>query len=421
MAVSTDVDRARADPLVRGRLHGCSWAVRHAWDGPAVLTGRQTETTGATSTTVRRLLDRSGDYEGWEDAGAGEKNHFPVRPKKPVLLGWLLALAMLAGLAVPAAPAAAQQGGPTEGEEPAALETHLNDLAPFIALASVAIATLAAVFAIRGDRRKSGIDIRADFTVASAVSSAERWVAKVRLENLKDRTVNIYKIYLEVGHGLHIEVEDFTERPLSLDAYGVYQQEYDPVDFYSHGLSRVTGFLSDEKVRQRLVLTTVQGRYYPKRGTKTFDDPFLDTILRNYYTGVVHPMRLTYKGRSYGSNAKFVVELITDDGAEERVPIYPHDYQIRKFSNFSLTRESLDSQPALERFLREQIAEGRLSRHDFKVVDLEALRQDVFKEYSGARTVAPQGWFDNKIVGRGLTLWDKFNRARQNRARRDEG
>ena len=302
------------------------------------------------------------------------------------------------------------------------IETSLNDLAPYIALASFAIAALALVFSARGDRRKSGIDIRADFSVASSVWSSERWVAEVRLENLKDRPVSVYKIYLEVGHGLHVEVEDFTENPLSLNAYSVYQQKYDPVEFYSNGMSRVTGFLGDKKSRQRIVLTTSQGCYYPRVGTKTFDDPFLDTIRRNITTGVVFPHRLTHKGRSYGSEAKFVVTFSNADGTEEVVPIYPRDYEIRKFRNFKHPREALGSQQSLEEFLQEQAAAGNLSYLTLSVADLDAVRQDVFKDYSETKTFTPQGWFSNKVVGRVLTRWEMFVLARENRrirSRRD--
>ena len=295
------------------------------------------------------------------------------------------------------------------------IETSLNDLAPYIALASFAIAALALVFSIRGDRRKSGIDIRADFSVASSVWSAERWVSEVRLENLKDRPVSVYKIYLEVGHGLHIEVEDFTDIPLSLDAYSVHQQEYDPVEFYSLGLSRVTGFLGDKKSRLQIVLTTSQGRYCPRRGTKTFDDPLFDTLRNNITTGVVHPRRFTHKGRSYGSEAKFVVTFSNADGKEELIPIYPRDYEIRKFRNFKLTREAIESQQSLEEFLQEQVAAGNLPYLSFGVVDLDAVRRDVFKDYSESKTLTPQGWFSNKVVGRGLTLWKNFTLARKNR------
>lgn len=301
-------------------------------------------------------------------------------------------------------------------------EAHLSDLAPYIALASFAIAALALVFSFRGDRRKSGIEIRADFSVASSVWSVERWVSEVRLENLKDRPVNVYKIYLEVGYGLHIEVEDFTEKPLSLGAYSVYQKEYDPIEFYFHGMSRVTGFLDDRRTRQRIVLTTSRGRYCPKRGTKTFDDPFLDTILRNYTTGVVRAMRLEYKGRSYGSEAKFVVEFGGVDGTKEMVPIYPHDYEIRKFHNFRLTRDALETRQALEKFLQEQVDAGKLSCDSFDVVDLIALRRRACEDYSETRLLTPNGWFDNRIIGRILTVWERFTLARENKrqaSRRD--
>ena len=294
-------------------------------------------------------------------------------------------------------------------------ETYLIDLAPYISLASFAMAALALVFSIRGDQRKSGIDIRADFSMTSSVCSAERWVSEVRLENLKDRPVSVYKIYLEVGHGLHIEVEDFTGNPLSLDAYSVYQQKYDPVEFYSHGMSRITGFLGDKKSRQRIVLTTSQGRYYPRRGTKKFDDPLLGTILKNITTGVVHPKRLTHRGRSYGSEAKFVVTFNKADGTEEVVPIYARDYEFRTFRNFTLTREALESQQSLEKFLQEQVAAGNLHYLSLGVVDLDAVRQDVFEGYSETQMFTPQGWFSNKVVGRGLTLWGKFTLNRENR------
>ena len=238
------------------------------------------------------------------------------------------------------------------------------------------------------------------------------------MENLKDRPVSVYKIYLEVGHGLHVEVENLTEHPLSLDAYGVYQKKYDPVEFYSHSIRRVTGFLDDKKTRQRIVLTTSQGRYYPKRGTKTFDDPFLDTILKNFTTGVVHPERLSYKGRIHGSEAKFVVTFTSADGKEEVVPIYPRDYEIKKFNNFALTKEALESQQTLEEFLREQVTEGKLSCLSIEVVSLDAIRQDVFKDYSETLILKPQGWFSNKVIGRVWTLWEKFTLARKNRRAR---
>ena len=301
------------------------------------------------------------------------------------------------------------------------IETYFSDLAPYIALTSFAIAAFALIFSIRGDRRKTGIEIRCDFSVASSVWSSEKWVAEVRLENLKDRPISIYKIYLEVGHGLYIEVEDFTENPLTLGVYSVYRKKYDPIEFYSVGMSRVTGFLDGKNTRQRILLTTSQGRYYPKRRTNTFNDPFLDTILKNYSTGVVLPVRWLHKGRCYGSKAKFVVTFANANGEDEVVPIYPGDHEIRTFRNFRLTQEAIESKQALEGFLQEQVITGKLSFLDSDVIDLEAYRQEAFKDYSRTIIVTPQGWFSHKIIGRCLTLWEKQVTSRKNKRVRSRG
>lgn len=141
-----------------------------------------------------------------------------------------------------------------------------------------------------------------------------------------------------------LEVKDFAETPLSLDAYSVYQKNYDPIEFYSAGMRRVTGFLDGKKTRQRLLLTTSQGRYYPKRRTNTFNYPLIDTLTKNFWTGVVRPVRWHHKGRCYGSEAKFVVTLVDADGKDEIVPIYPGDHEmIRKFRNFRLSLEAIES------------------------------------------------------------------------------
>ena len=65
-------------------------------------------------------------------------------------------------------------------------------------------------------------------------------------------------------------------------------------------------------------------------------------------TALIHPMRSTYKNKFYGSEVKFIVDIKTEDGKEKTIPIYPRDYEIRRFKKFSLTRESIESKEALE-------------------------------------------------------------------------
>ena len=294
------------------------------------------------------------------------------------------------------------------------MESQFSALAPYIALASVAIAVLALVLAVRGDRRKSGVDIRSSFSVASAIWSKERWVSHVALENLKDRSITIYKIYLKVGYDLYIEVEDLTENPLTLGPYSVYQKKYDTIEFYSHGMRRVTGVLDDRKKRRRIVLATSQGRHNSKHGIM-LEDPMLDTILKNHWTGVVRPERWSFKGRCYGSEAKFIITFVGNDGQEEIVPIYPKDYEIQKFSDFTLTKDSLGSKQTLECFLNEQRAAGTLSCSAVDVLDLEPFRNRLLKDYSKTIGMIHQGWFSHNILGRFLTIWENWRMNRKNK------
>ena len=304
------------------------------------------------------------------------------------------------------------------------MENEINELSPYITLSSLAmamsslvIASIALIFAFRGDRRKTGMDIRCSFSVASAISSEEKWVHDVRLENVKDRSAVIYKIYLEVGHGFYILVEDFAENPLTLDPYGVYQKEYDPIEFYTHGLSRLTGVLDDETKRRRIVLTTSEGRHIPKSSTRAFDDPLLDTILTNFSTGIARPNRLFYKGRSYGSEAKYILTLVGRDREEAVIPIYPRDYEVKKIRDVSLTRESLESKQALECLLEKQFRAGTAPFISFQVVDLESSRRTAFEDYPRSFAVVHQGWFSYHVVARLMTIWENWKWRRQNKRR----
>ena len=292
-----------------------------------------------------------------------------------------------------------------------------SQLATVVAFASFAVASLAVVFAVRGDRRKSGVDIRCNVAISSSIWSKEKWVSEIRLANAKDRAVTVHKIYLEIGYGLYIEVEDFTQEPLTLDPYAGFQKEYDPIDFYSHGNQRVTGFFNDKKVRTRILLITSLGRHYPRSDAKSSDDPWLDQIGTNITTTVLSPRRLTYKGRSYGSEAKFIVTLSRGGQEDQVAPIYPDDYRIHKFRNFGLTEWSLESKQALESFLWTQVREGKLSADDIHVLDLEAARDERYEAYTREALVSPQGWFTHKVLGRVVTVSERRALERENRKR----
>ena len=294
------------------------------------------------------------------------------------------------------------------------MEILLNSLAPYIAIASAVLAILALIYSVRSDQRKTGVEIRCTFPVTSSYQSAEQWVSEVRLENLKDRTVAIYKIYLQVGRGVYILVEDLSDNPLVLDAYSVCHRRYDPVEFYSRGMERLTDVFENKKFRRRIVLTTSQGRHYPKWNKRAKDDPFLD-VLFGRPSLIAWPRRLSHKDRCYGSRAKYLVTYTRADGETEEVPIYPDYINFSPFSELNLTKESVRTKQTLELFLQQHVAEGAISLENIKVLDLDRRRQEVYKDYKESIPVPALNWFSYNIVARGGMLWESWRMERTNR------
>ena len=172
-------------------------------------------------------------------------------------------------------------------------------VAAIAASASSIVAIAALAYVIRADRRKSGLDIRCGFGVSTSIYASEGWIWRVTLQNRKDRSVTIYKIYVEVGHGFYVGIDDFDEQPLLLEPYGSFQKQYDPIEFYAGGMYRWVGVFADRRARQKLVLATAEGRYSPKRWVKAWD-PVYEALSTNRTTIVVDPVRLTYQGVEMG-------------------------------------------------------------------------------------------------------------------------
>ena len=52
----------------------------------------------------------------------------------------------------------------------------------------------------------------------SSVDCDDPYLSSLVIENLKDRAITIFEIYLKVGSNCYIQVEDFGSKPLVLRA-----------------------------------------------------------------------------------------------------------------------------------------------------------------------------------------------------------
>lgn len=78
-----------------------------------------------------------------------------------------------------------------------------------ISYIALLISLVALFFAIRNYLRKSGIRIKGQFTVSSSAYAEDQYVDHFTLENFKDRSVIIFKVFLRVGPNYYIELSNF--------------------------------------------------------------------------------------------------------------------------------------------------------------------------------------------------------------------
>jgi hypothetical protein len=280
------------------------------------------------------------------------------------------------------------------------------------------ISYVAIYLAYRGYTRKSGLRLRGSYGTTSTVQCEDDFVSHLTLENLKDRAVTIFAIYLRVGHNVYVVVEDFGTEPLILGAYQTYQKEYDPIEFYTFNMRRlkVGELLKDRKVKKCLMLSTSDGRYKVRKQLRVWNPVF--SFFQNHLTIVVQPVRTEFKGKGYGSNVAFLVELELPRQQEQVIAIYRDDYKYKRFKDLGLTRESLKSKEALQELLDRAQNEGKLVAKSIVVHDVEKSRAQRFDTYNKETLVLPRiGAFRYYVLARLATKFSNWAMNRQNRQR----
>ena len=109
----------------------------------------------------------------------------------------------------------------------------------YLSLLTLASAIVAAVYAVRAFRLKSGLSLKGTFGLVQSIATEDMYVHEVAIENLKDRSVAIFRIYLQMNHGHFLLIEDFEYDPLVLGPFGVFKKKYEPIDHYVEGMTRI--------------------------------------------------------------------------------------------------------------------------------------------------------------------------------------
>ena len=133
-----------------------------------------------------------------------------------------------------------------------------------ISLIALLISFASLVYAVSAYSRKEGVETRVDYAIASSIAGKDRFISELTLENRKDRSIAIFKIYLLLGHNYFVELENHETAPLTLGPYETYSNQYDPVDFYSINMMPIDLGELWARNKEKIVLMTSNGKYMAK-------------------------------------------------------------------------------------------------------------------------------------------------------------
>ncbi len=303
----------------------------------------------------------------------------------------------------------------------ATLKTLLTnvDINIFLSLGAFIISIIALVYTVKTFILKSGLKIRCSLTTCSSIDCDDKYISSITLENIKDRSTVIFKIYLRFKHNVYIEIEDFSEKPLILKPFEVYFKEYDPVLFYSSGTQfvKVDHLLNNQKIQRSIILSTTNGKYKVRTYISGFDA--ISTSLRNFYTLAVTPRRLEYNNKAYGPRIRYLIDLKYDNGERNIIPVHKSKEYHKVFKNIDFTMTALQSKENLEKFMLKQKRLGKFKFSEIKVIDYEQAVGESKEVYKTEPYVAETcGYFEYSIVGKIVTKIEDYKLWKKNRENR---
>ena len=281
---------------------------------------------------------------------------------------------------------------------------------PPIGAVSILISLIALWIAIKNYRRKHGIELRGSFRITSSITCEDKYVSNILIENIKDRSVTIFCIYLKVGNSIYVELANFDETPLILKPYETFNRPSGPIEFYSVNMRKVdiNDLLSNHKIKKRLVLSTSEGRYIVPRQLRQWNP--ITEFFKNHYTGILHPYPSKYRDTHLGSNIRYVVEVTNNTGGMETIAIRRTDHEIQVFKRFRLTEECLVSAEALHEYLLQRKTDGMFAATEIKIIDIDKWRVENLHQYEGdRRKLEDTSFLLYHVLGR----WWTYQRTRQ--------
>ncbi len=274
-----------------------------------------------------------------------------------------------------------------------------------LAVFALLISIIAVYFTIKIYDLKRGVSVRGSFSYTiSCIYTKDKFVNEITIENLKDRTVVIFAIYLKLSRNFMIEIERFDNKPFILKPYEVLRRNYDPVDGYTFNMRRydINHIFNPSEYTSHIILSTPDGRIKVKKQIEEWD-PVSDWF-RNHLIVTLQTHRVKFHDKSYGGNALYLVELIKDGDLIHSIPIYKKEYEYKWFKDLGGDKKDLLSPDRIRSVFERAITGGKFSADAVNVIEIQEVLRSTYRDYKKSAIQAQnRSWFMTYVVGKILT------------------
>lgn len=277
---------------------------------------------------------------------------------------------------------------------------------------ALVISLLALLFTYLNFRRKLGIKIRGGYSISANIECGDKYVSNVLLENLRDKSIAIYGIYLKVGHNYYIDIENMKENPIILKPFEVIKRNYGPIQCYCLNMLKINlnDLLSNNKASKKIVLSTNYGKYVVSGHFRIWS-PFLD-YLSNHLTIHINTIRLAINKHHIGSNVKYVIKIEGINGETEIIKILYGENE-KKIRGVTIKVDALKTKEDLENFLEKEKIKIKNCKK-ITVYDVENAALELYVMSKKIKRDAKYcGLVNYYIVGKFYTWIYKINRLIQ--------
>ena len=278
------------------------------------------------------------------------------------------------------------------------------------------VSAIALIYTIKTFWLKKGCHVRCNIATSSSFETEEVYVNEIELENLKDKTIAIYNIYLRFGANVYLDLlchptcMEASTQTVILNPYEVKVIKLHPQVIYVSNLQRVLGIENYLNIRSTVVLSTNYGKIEVKNNVKRWEP--LNDYWKNYSTLIIQPYRLfhggnTYNDRCYGSRILYLVNVNLYNGTKLSCPIYK-DVKVQFFNKLTFTDAILSSKEDLTKFLYEQRDSNNIDFKDIEIIDLKSEIESIKGRYHSTIEIKPISKFRYYTIERIRTIYYKW-------------